>query len=716
MGHLLQMRARLGAKWMVVLLLLAPTAFGVWHFGPRAALVVGTSVAVALAASVLPRRLDHRPHRWINPGTLITGLLLGLTLSPTTPLYMAAVGALVAELPGKARLPGLRRNLLNPAAFGRAAVALLETVDPPAWADAATGASVLFKEAGGHGAPLLADAFLGLTRGAIGETSALTLALVAVPMLTLVVVKRQAPLAMLVSAPLLVALLPATPEIAGHAPWALDPVVYLSGSALLLNAVFFATDPATTPNTRLGGVAFGVGAAAIGVLGRTYTTIPGAEMYGILAMNLAAPGLDAAVRRWRGRRPAPASPGFFEAIPPAADRVETLPPGTGLRLLAAVPAGAGLATARADAAGTLAAVRASDLRGRGGAGFPAADKWAAALSHSGPRVLVVNAQEGEPDTFKDRYLVAHHADQVMEGVAIAAGVIGAGEVHVVVDPTFLLADPTLRAAEAALRARSGDSALPPVVIHRGPGLYVCGEETALLSWLEGGRGEPRPRPPYPTERGLRGLPTVVHNVETLVWLPAILHRSTAWFRAGGWRLVTLSGAVRRPGVYEVPRGATLGEVLALGGGMASGRRLGAFAVGGPSGGLVPPTCADAPFDAAALSALGAPLGTASVRVLDDATCVVREVLHTARFFREESCGRCTPCRVGTAELARRWAGLAAGSADTDGLQTVAEALGASICGLGTGAAHRLQSVLRHWPEAVRAHAEGGSCDTCRSSS
>ena len=194
-------------------------------------------------------------------------------------------------------------------------------------------------------------------------------------------------------------------------------------------------------------------------------------------------------------------------------------------------------------------------------------------------------------------------------------------------------------------------------------MYVCGEETALLEYLESHRGEPRARPPYPAQHGLHGKPTAVHNVETLCWLPAILRRGGDWFRQqGGLKLASLTGAVEQPGLYEVSMNTTLGELLAKGGGVPGGGPAGAFAVGGTAGGLLPPDCADTPLNREALRSAGAVLGTATVHVLDASTCVVHEALAGARFFRDASCGKCTACRVGTAELSRLWSTVAAGGA------------------------------------------------------
>ncbi len=548
--------------------------------------------------------------------------------------------------------------------------------------------------------------------GAIGETSALVLALVAVPMLAMVAVKREAAVALLVTVPLLVAVLPPTAAIAGHAPWVLDPAYFLLGSAALLNATFFCTDPSTTPNARLGGILFGVGAATLGVLGRIYTEIPGAEMYGILVMNLLTPGLDAMSRALTTRRTTPIGPvGFYDR--PDGGRVDAVPRGLGLNLMSRAGAFTAVTVARADPLAALEVVRTSGVTGCGGGGFPASAKWSAARRHPGPRVLVVNAQEGEPSTFKDRYLLEHHPERVVAGAAAAAAAIEAQRIHFVGDPAFP------RGTEAALQAwRALTDAvggpLPAFEVHDGPGLYVCGEETALIEFLEGRRSEPQARPPFPTERGLAGQPTVVHNVETLAWISLALAPSAS--AIAEHRLVTLSGAVRRPGVYEVPLGMPLADVVTLAGGVAPGARVGAYAVGGPSGGLLPLECGQTPLAKGPLEAAGARLGTASVEVLEEGRCVMRAALEATCFLRDASCGRCTPCRVGTVELARIWAELSRGEANGARIDDVSRGLSASICGLGTAAATRVESVMRHWPDVVRTHAAGGRCDECHTSS
>ena len=720
-GRIAWLRARLGARWSVVLLLLLPAVFRIVRFGPRAALVLGSSVGLCVAVGIGARHLDGEPWRLLNPGTLITGLLLGLTLSSTTPLYMIVIGALVAELLGKHPLPLLGRNLFNPAALGRGAVALCELVDPPARAtDLVTAPSPLFKDGGGALPPHLSDLLMGFTPGAIGETNALVLALVAVPMFAWVARKRVAGLAMLVTVPLLIALLPATADIAGHAPWVLDPLVFVLGGSTLLYAVFFLTDPATTPDTVLGAVLFGVGVGVLGVLGRLYTTIPGAEMWALLIMNAAAPALD----RLGGRRlvgaDERAEPGasvelgaasfYLDAgeAPSVADTWGTEGDGAGWTRLAGAEAVWSLPEARRTPARIRAEVEASGLTGCGGSHFDVARKWALALSHPGPRVLVVNGQEGEPDSAKDRVLMERCPGAVLSGAALAAVALDADEVVVVVGPTFDAAHAALADGLERLRAAAPSLAARFRLVH-GPGLYVCGEETALLEFLEGRRGEPQLRPPYPAERGLRGRPTVVHNVETLAWIPTIVGDGGRAFAAAPSKLVTVGGEVRRPGVLCVPLGITIEALIGRAGGPVEGRAPFAFAVGGPSGGLLPASLASTPLDPGALKEAGASLGSGSVKLLTDTAQILDEVGSGLDFFAEETCGRCTPCRVGTGQLRDLFdsvAGdptLAPGSARElrermERLAVVMEA--ASTCGLGRGAPSLLRSTERYWPELL----------------
>jgi electron transport complex protein RnfD len=273
-------------------LLLLPTTFGILYFGVGALAVISTSLATCYLTGIAICLLEKRSVNWMHPGSVLTGLLIGLTCGETTPLYMIVVGGIVAELLGKIVFKGSHRNILNPAVVGRSAIAILETIDPIEYADLSTGASTLFKNEGGLIPPEYVDALLGLTKGSIGETSALILLITGFIMLRYVVIKWQAPLAMIITVPIVVAILPPTSEIVGHAPWVVDPILFLIGSPILLLALFFVTDPVTTPNTVAGGVIFGIGVGLLAVLGKLYTTIAGVEMYGILIMNVLTPYLN----------------------------------------------------------------------------------------------------------------------------------------------------------------------------------------------------------------------------------------------------------------------------------------------------------------------------------------------------------------------------------------------------------------------------------------
>ena len=350
----------------------------------------------------------------------------------------------------------------------------------------------------------------------------------------------------------------------------------------------------------------------------------------------------------------------------------------------------------------LAALEQAGLRGLGGAGFPVARKWRVALSHPGPRHLVVNADEGEPGTFKDRYCLETEPHRVLEGMLLAAHAIAAEACWIYLRDEY----PDLRRGVACALAEMDLDGMP-VHLRRGAGAYICGEETALLESLEGKRGYPRHKPPFPGEHGLFGRPTVVHNVETLWWLPQILAtpEGAARYAAGGRRgakgerFFSVSGRVRQPGVKRAPAGVTARELIEdFSGGMAEGHRLVGYLPGGASGGILPARLADLPLDVAALDEYGCFVGSGAVVVLsdrDELSAVARNLL---RFFREESCGQCTPCRVGTAKAARL---LEASAWDRALLGELAQAMAdGSICGLGHAAMNPVRSLLRFFAEEV----------------
>jgi formate dehydrogenase len=348
----------------------------------------------------------------------------------------------------------------------------------------------------------------------------------------------------------------------------------------------------------------------------------------------------------------------------------------------------------------LARLEVSGLRGLGGAGFPAARKWKLVMAQPGPRHLVVNADEGEPGTFKDRRCLETDPHRVLEGMLLAAHAIGAEACWIYLRDEY----PHLRhalAREIAALHQAGIATMP-IHLRRGAGAYICGEETALLESLEGRRGYPRHKPPYPGEAGLFGRPTLIHNVETLWFLPKILANDEAAAEHGRTRprFYSLSGRVRDPGVKLAPAGTTARELVEQhGGGMLPGHDFAAYLPGGASGGILPAEMADLPLDFGVLEKLGCFVGSGAVVVLSDQDDLAEAARNLVRFFRDESCGQCTPCRVGTAKAARlldapRW--------DRALLQELAAAMAdGSICGLGQAAMNPVLSLLRHFPaEAV----------------
>ena len=354
----------------------------------------------------------------------------------------------------------------------------------------------------------------------------------------------------------------------------------------------------------------------------------------------------------------------------------------------------------------LAAAEASGLRGLGGAGFPVARKWRAVLAHPAPRYLVVNADEGEPGTFKDRACLERDPHRFLEGMLLAAHAVAAEACWIYMRDEYPDLLRMLQGEIARLEAAGLTGGLP-IHLRRGAGAYICGEETALLESLEGKRGYPRHKPPYPGEHGLFGRPTLIHNVETLWWLPEILGtpdgaaRFAAAGRRGrsGKRLFSVSGRVRRPGAVEAPAGVTALELIEeFCGGMAEGHRFVAYLPGGASGGILPASMADLPLDFGLLEPHGCFVGSGAVVVLSDQDDLGEAARNLVRFFRDESCGQCTPCRVGTAKAARM---LDAPRWNRALLEELAAAMAdGSICGLGQAAMNPVRSLLRFFPEAV----------------
>ncbi len=361
-------------------------------------------------------------------------------------------------------------------------------------------------------------------------------------------------------------------------------------------------------------------------------------------------------------------------------------------------------------------VTASGLVGRGGAAFPTGRKWAAvAVQPAQPRYLVCNADESEPGTFKDRVLMEGDPFAVVEAMAIEAFAVGATKAYLYIRGEYPLAEARILGAIAASRDAGllGDL---DIELRRGAGAYICGEETALFESIEGKRGEPRNKPPFPVEVGLFGKPTAINNVETMVNVLRIVgdDGGAAAFKAIGTegsigpKLFCVSGNVARPGVYEVEFGVTLRQLLDLAGGVAGGRALKAVLLGGAAGVFVGPEALDVPLTFEATRAIGATLGSGVVMAFDETADLVGALTRIARFFRDESCGQCVPCRVGTVRQEELLARLTSGAAATHGrrddelalLREIGQAMrDASICGLGQTASSAIESAVRQ-PELL----------------
>ena len=371
------------------------------------------------------------------------------------------------------------------------------------------------------------------------------------------------------------------------------------------------------------------------------------------------------------------------------------------------------------------AVSRSGLRGRGGAGFPTGRKWAIARRQSGPKKYVVcNADEGDPGAFMDRLVLESDPHRVIEGMAIAAYAVGADEGYFYVRTEYPLAIDILRHAldQALERGYLGDNILGTGFSLRfhlmaGAGAFVCGEETALMASIEGRRGMPRFRPPYPAARGLWGRPTNINNVETYACVPWILRRGPEAFAAvgtahsKGTKVFALAGRVRRGGLIEVPMGTTIRQVVEeIGGGMHEDRSFKAVQIGGPSGGCIPASLADTPIDYEALNETGAIMGSGGLVVLDNSDCMVDIARFFLEFTERESCGKCTFCRVGTKRMLEILERLCAGEAqpkDLDELEELSDRIRrTSLCGLGRTAPNPVVTTLRYFRDEYEAHLAG----------
>ena len=382
-------------------------------------------------------------------------------------------------------------------------------------------------------------------------------------------------------------------------------------------------------------------------------------------------------------------------------------------------------TAAFSAEQVISTIEQSGLRGRGGAGFPTGRKWRlVSRQTAGTKYVICNGDEGDPGAFMDRMILESFPFRVIEGLAIAAVAAGAHEGIFYVRHEYPLAVKRVRAAITAMEKRGwlGDKLLGAdfplrLSLMEGAGAFVCGEETALIASLEGRRGMPRLRPPFPAESGLWNCPTLVNNVETFALVPWIVRHGAEEFaaigtaRSKGTKVFALAGKVRRGGLIEVPMGTTIRDIVeTIGGGAPEGRRFKAVQIGGPSGGCVPARLADTPVDYESLGELGAIMGSGGLVVLDDTTCMVDMARYFLRFTQDQSCGKCTFCRIGTRRMLDILDRLCAGKAQPAQLQeleTLARQVGAgSLCGLGRTAPNPVLSTLKYFREEYEAHVQG----------
>ena len=348
-------------------------------------------------------------------------------------------------------------------------------------------------------------------------------------------------------------------------------------------------------------------------------------------------------------------------------------------------------------------INASGLRGLGGAGFPSGKKWSFVRAEKGPRYLAVNGDEGEPGTFKDRYYLERTPHLFLEGMLIAAWAVDASRCYIYMRDEYpavlkILAD-EIAALESAGIVDAGY-----VELRRGAGAYICGEESAMIESIEGKRGLPRHRPPYVAQVGIFGRPTLVHNIETLHWVakvcregPEVLNTTEKNGRTG-LRSFSMSGRVKNPGVHLLPAGSTITDLIEACGGMLDGHSFKAYQPGGPSAGLLPASMNDIPMDFDTLQPHGSFIGSAAIVVLSDKDSVKDAALNMLRFFEDESCGQCTPCRVGCEKAVKlmekdKW--------DQPLLEDLCNVMvDASICGLGQAAPNPILLTMKHFPEEV----------------
>ncbi len=375
----------------------------------------------------------------------------------------------------------------------------------------------------------------------------------------------------------------------------------------------------------------------------------------------------------------------------------------------------------------IALVKDSGLRGRGGAGFPTGMKWSFIPQGDGkPHYLVVNADEGEPGTCKDAPLMMADPHSLIEGIIIASFAVRSNHAFIYLRGELVHAGRRLQNAidEAYAAGYLGSDILGSgfdlkLTLHRGAGAYICGEETALLDSLEGYRGQPRLRPPFPATHGLYQSPTVVNNVESIATVPYIVRHGVDWFksmgteRSPGPKMVSISGHVERPGQYEVPLGTTIRTLLEMAGGMRNGAPLKAWTPGGSSTPMLTAEHLDTPMDFEGVQAAGSLLGTAAVMVMDDSVCMVKTCLRLTEFYAHESCGKCTPCREGTYWMTQILHRLESGVGSAEDIETLLDTcdniFGRSFCALGDGATSPIVSGIKFFRDEFVAHYELGHC-------
>lgn len=376
----------------------------------------------------------------------------------------------------------------------------------------------------------------------------------------------------------------------------------------------------------------------------------------------------------------------------------------------------------------------SGLRGRGGAGYPTGLKWSTVVKAQGAQTresvqkyVICNADEGDPGAFMDRSMLESDPHRILEGMAIAAYAVGANQGYIYVRAEYPLAIKRLkiaiRQAERAGVLGSAIFASPfnfHVELRMGAGAFVCGEETALIASIEGGRGLPRIRPPYPAEYGLWGKPTLINNVETYALVPSIIRNGSEWFanigteKSKGTKVFALAGAVQNTGLVEVPMGITLREIIFdIGGGIPDGKKFKAVQTGGPSGGCIPEQFLDKAVDYETLTQLGTIMGSGGMIVMDETSCMVDVARYFMEFCMTESCGKCVPCRVGTVQMYNLLTKITQGEATMDDLALLEELCdlvrNTSLCGLGQAAPNPVLSTLRYFREEYVAHIQDKKC-------